>query len=296
MLQGRVLLLSERDITVKPYVYGEDYYIQTLAQALRTNGVFVGTAIVSEDGIRLYEGETTKLFGAISEVTRHYNTVILHNLSPFVVWATKCKDGPKIMMPIYFLWHSTYSTLENIRNRIGVSVWQVAVDGYLVASPDLVRELRLQGVFRPIYLIPPVYHCSFCDFSHNQEKLRRLRSQLPTKVRVTYLGWLDDAALSLRDVIRSLNKDGNRTYQVRIYTLTPVPWKTFQNENVTVRIISKILSDQEKCEVLSRSDLFIAPLRDTTMLPPVSVIEAEYHGNIVVDTQHLKHGAPWMQP
>jgi uncharacterized protein (UPF0216 family) len=86
----------------------------------------------------------------------------------------------------------------------------------------------------------------------------------------------------LTQIIEALNRDEQRKYKLRIYTASQVKEETYQKGNIEVTIIKKTLSDEEKCKILRDSHIFIAPAIGTTMVPSISVMEAEYHGNIVI--------------
>jgi len=43
----QVLIVSNRDLSVRPFLYGEDYYISSLMSQLERKGIHVDTAIVS---------------------------------------------------------------------------------------------------------------------------------------------------------------------------------------------------------------------------------------------------------
>jgi hypothetical protein len=169
-----------------------------------------------------------------------------------------------------------------LKNLIAATFWQIAVNEYIATSPGIARGLRLRGVFRRIYLVTPVYECEYCNPLRNIEKLRRLKEELPSKVKAVYIGSLNPKRFSLTDVVNSFNDDEQRLYELTVYTATPVLEKTSRIGRVQVKFVRKILSDAEKCRVLSESHLLIAPKRGTTMDPSITEMEAEYHGNIVI--------------
>jgi hypothetical protein len=185
-------------------------------------------------------------------------------------------------MPIYLLWNKASPLPYNLLSRIGITIWQFIVDGYITPSSLIYRRLRLQGVFKKIYIIPPLYKCSYCIFEENVKKKFMLERKLPTHVKVVYIGSLDLRRLPLIKVIKRFVEDQSRVYEITIYTAENISKKVYNIRNVKVRIISKILSEEEKCRILRESHMFIAPQHGTTMVPSISIIEAAYHGNIII--------------
>lgn len=282
---GRILVLANRDVTMKPCMYGEDYYIQMLVNTLKVNRANVDIAMpLNREEFKVYMREGgNKIISTIDEIIRGYDILILHNISPRKVLRAKIKYKKiKIIMPVYFLWNKGTPVITNIRNRIGLTLLQFIIDEYLVPSPKMVKSLRLQGIIKKIRFIPPVYRCKYCSFEKNKEKLERLKAGLPEKVKVVYIGSFSLPRLALLDVIKMFSKDQSRTYEVTIYTATPIKEGVYRINNVKVSIVRKVLSDGEKCRILSSSHLFIAPRRGTTMEPSISVMEAEHHGNIII--------------
>jgi hypothetical protein len=263
-------------------VYGEDYYVLTLMKLIRGMGGSVDVASLSMDGVRLYKHGNFASMKSINDVAKDYDVIILHNVSPRKIIEAKIKYRIKVIMPIYFLWNKTSPLIHNLIGRMGTTMWQFIVDGYVVPSPLIYKGLRFQGIFKKIYIIPPLYKCPYCNFEENIKKRSMLERRLPVYVKVVYIGSLNLKRLPLKEVVEMFIKDRGRTYEIIIYTADNVSEKVYDVKNVRVRIINRILSTEEKCRILQGSHMFIAPRHETTMIPSISVMEAEYHGNIIV--------------
>jgi hypothetical protein len=55
----KVLLLANRDFTAIPHLYGEDYYIYTLVERLKKNGVYIDIAIEHEGRAKAHKDGNT---------------------------------------------------------------------------------------------------------------------------------------------------------------------------------------------------------------------------------------------
>jgi hypothetical protein len=172
--------------------------------------------------------------------------------------------------------------VENLRWSLGRLLWQPVLEEYIATSPHVASGLTKQGVFRRIYLIPPTYFCENCDANQHTSKLEQLRRSLPSTVHAIYIGKIRRQRFPLADVMNRLRSDPRRIYELDIYTATPIEERSYKIDNVRINIHRRILSEAQKCDVLSRSHLFVAPKLGTTMDPPLSVLEARYHGNIVL--------------
>jgi len=278
----KILILSNRDILSKSYIYGEDYYIRTLMELLRKMDNNVDLAVLYRDKIRVYRGENLLSVESIDDLIKDYNLVVLHNVSPYEIIRARIKYNIKVIMSIYLLWNRASPLIYNLLSRIGVTLWQFIVDGYIASSPLIYRKLRLQGVFKKIYVIPPYYKCPYCSFEENIKKRYMLGKKSPAYVKVVYIGSVNLRRLPLIEVVKKFMEDQRRNYEITIYTADNVGEKVYKIKNVEIKIINKILSEEEKCKILWESHMFIAPRQGTTMIPSISVMEAEYHGNIII--------------
>ena len=273
----KVLLLSSRDLRTKPLLYGEDNYMSTFMSELRARAIPFAFLLVDES-----KG-TGNLLTEIDHFVDNETLIILHNVSPFYIIKVKFNKKPRVVMPVYFLSNRVCSMLHNLNNRFGPIFWQLLVDEYLVASPAVAEGLKKVGMIRKINIVPPQYSCAYCNYMTNQNRKSHKNGILPSIVNVVYIGKVTEKRFPLLKIIKTMNDDKKRNYKLVIYTSSTIDDQKFQSGNVEVTMFHKKLSEKDKCEILSTCDTFIAPSRLTTMDPPISVIEAEYHGAIVLN-------------
>jgi len=274
-----VLLLSNRDLDARPFLHGEDYYINTLVSELRKSGIIIDVAIF--DRKKMCYSERSAITRA-SETVSNNTLVILHNVSPSNMLKAKVNQNIRVLVPVYFLWNRAMSLSNNLRTILGSFFWQIIVDEYLVPTQGLAKRMRRLGVFRRITVLPPEYSCPYCNSTNNLKKREMLRSQLPKVVELVYIGSMGPKRISMTAIVSVLNNDWQREYKLTVYTASQVKKEEYQKGNVRIKIVNRRLTERQKCQILQRSHVFVAPSRGTTMEPSISVIEAEYHGNIIV--------------
>lgn len=275
-----VLLVCNRDVTNGPHLYGEDYYIHDLMSKLEKSGFIVDLAFFQRDRLEI-KNKALKI-GGIEDFVCKNSAIILHNVSPFYALKAKMRKKAKLVMPVYFLWNKSSSLKDNLRTNFGVLFWQPVIDAYLVLSPNLAIALKKRGIIRPIIVQPPEYKCPYCDYTDNIRKRMKLERQLPKVVKAVYIGSLKPKRLPFKKIVKTLNMDRERMYIWTIFTASKVKEWSYRMGNVEINIYRRILSNEEKCRILRESHVFIAPMKGSTMEPSISMIEAEYHGAVVM--------------
>ena len=83
----------------------------------------------------------------------------------------------------------------------------------------------------------------------------------------------------MKSTVNALERNFGK-YKLTVYTASPVKEQLWQEIGSNVEVVSKRLSEKENWN-LKKSHVFVAPRKSTTMEPTISIIEAEYHGNII---------------
>jgi glycosyltransferase involved in cell wall biosynthesis len=273
----QVIIVSNRDLGVRPFLYGEDYYISSLMSQLERKGIHVDTAIVSGKKIRV---SGSCIDENVDEVVHNFTTIILHSNAMSLIFKSKMQNKFKLVMPVYFLKNKCLPTFENLINGLRPFFWQKTVDEYLVASPTIAYGLRKIGVAKTINVVLPAYVCPYCNRGDSTVKEKLFKNQLPTTVYAVYIGPVLPHRFDLKSTVNALERNFGK-YKLTVYTASPVKEQLWQENGSNVEIVCKRLSEKEKCEVLKKSHVFVAPRKSTTMEPTISIIEAEYHGNII---------------
>ena len=276
---NQVLLLSNRNIAARPFLYGEDYYMHTLMSKFAELGVSVH--IITEHKRNTNSIEAKFRTKSIDEMNDKNTLVILHNTSPYHVCKMRISKRTKVLVPIYFIGHKAFPIHSRLKGIMGLLLWQPLVDEYLVSSLSLAQGLKRLGIIKKINVVRPEYSCSYCDHNENMDKGFNLKRHLPKVVNMVYIGSMSEKRFPLKSLVDGLKRDMERQYKLRIYTASQVPGASYHEGNVEIRILPRRLTNEEKCEILRKSHVFIAPTPGTTMNPSISVIEARFHGNLI---------------
>ena len=188
---------------------------------------------------------------------------------------------------LYLAGLNTDSIKEILLGRIGLLATRAVINFFIVTSYDLLNLLKKICPYSRIVLIPPIVPVEKHDHgillaSWNVCDIRK-------KATVTYIGNLlpnrVDVVKSLLILIKAFDPSRihlniysliiDKKYLVMIKNLT-------KKYNVYLTLHHKYLTAHEKCEVLKRSDFFISPNPLATMHPPLSILEALYHGVIPI--------------
>jgi hypothetical protein len=282
---SKVLILTNRDIMNHPRMHGEDSYIYGLYTRLKVHRIEVDVALTVLGKPALVRASQANRVGSLPSLG-DYDVIVLHNVSPLWAIRERVKLNTRLLMPVYFLWNKDFHAVGNLRVAIGTWLWQCRVNGFIVASTQIGTTMKRRGVTRKIYFIPPTYACPYCDITKNSEKHLRLTSRLPDRIIVVYIGSIGTRRFHYMSIMNYFYSHPGKKYEFHVYTAALARDATFVHDNVTVNIHQRILSEREKCEVLSQSHMFVAPASGTTMEPPISVIEARHHGNLILREKH----------
>lgn len=262
----QVEVFTNRDLSKVPHLYGEDFYISSIIAYLGTKGMTVRTSVVEKDGAPFSSSSKSSL-------------VILHNVKPSLLHEL---SGGKILSPVYFIWNKTLPISTNLRILLGPLFFQRKVSAFVVASRHMAKMLKVLGVARRrVIVVPVLYKCPNCSERGRIENPKTTDHHASGFLKAIYIGSLNEKRFSLARAVDKLSYSYNSPkIELSIYTTSKVENKSFFKErrNLEVKIFHGTISDKEKCQLLSESDIFVAPSSHTTMEPPISVIEAKYHG------------------
>ncbi len=275
--QKVVILSKNEDLSRRPILHGEDYYTNSLFEEFVRRGIHVDLCWFNGNSLQVHGGSKKRT----NEVIDWGTVVILHGVSPLKIYREKLRGKIKVILPMPFLFNRVRSLSDNLRAIIGVFLLQPLIDEYLTSSSSTAEKLRKLGVLRKLSILPPSYSCPFCTREKYVQKRKCLEQSLPSVTNVVYIGSLIPKRISVDRILSLLSQDLVRQYKLTIYTFSEVNERAYRSKNVEVRIIHRRLVEKEKCEILSAADVFISPAKNTSMNPPLSVIEAEYHGNLI---------------
>lgn len=190
---------------------------------------------------------------------------------------------------VYHVEDQTWSAVENLRWKLAILLSRHFINNYLVASRSVSRRLEKLSIRNSkIVKIEPFYSCK-CDSFNKfetlfQERIKRILSE--RSLRFLLLGRFSSERVPLLPLIKTF-KDYSKQYKTRIYLriITCSSGVTSMRRTIgkdfTVEIENKYLVDEEKCNVYRETDFFLhVPQGNVAMNPPITILEAVYHGAI----------------
>jgi len=167
------------------------------------------------------------------------------------------------------------------------------IDKYLVTSRGLQERLgRLTINEDKIVKIEPFYSCRCKSFTNIEslveERIQNISSERP--LRLLYLGRYNPKRVPLAELTTAFKEycqEYGKKARLKIVTRSNGVYdmKKVMGGNFTVEVMNKYLSEEEKCNLYREADFFLyLPKGNVAMNPPITILEAVYHGAIPIVT------------
>jgi len=282
MSEKVIAIISERALDLDYPKSGEEIFLQGLLKVVKE----MGFKVIKVYSKRLFEIERLR---HIKPSQMHLVYVPLKSL----LFLKKVFPQSKFIYHVYYLSYATLPKYSEIKWRAGLIFMSLFIDSYLATSPILTRSLRLTTPFRDVFLLEPYYKCNYCSFNNNYELWSSKAEELKHGIlRVLYIGYVNQWRFPYRAILHGLSKLKHRVY-LFIYTVDKVNEAVYSYRNITVSINPKYLTEDLKCDVYKRSHFFLyLPLKNVAIIPPISLLEAVYHGAIPVVSNYVKKIVP----
>ena len=194
----------------------------------------------------------------------------------------------QIIYHIYHLDDATWSRSHRLKWNAFLNLIRPFIDTYLVTSKSLLNELRRRGL-SPV-LVEPYYACSCKSFYDRDVMLEKFNS-LYKEARMFYIGRAHPLRFPLRKILIAFNKSRGNFDQILKFTVVSTELranKTMNLDGITLTLLKKQLSDQEKCTLYRDAHFFIyVPRGNVAMNPPITLIEAVYHLAVPIVTHYV---------
>lgn len=276
----RLAIVTKVPIKLSEKLSGQKYYLRIMIETLKTLGVDV---------------ELVSLQHFIKE-RKQYDSVHAYYLGfkDLIRLHKSCIDKDLT----YYVFHIddvTWKRTHAYAWKVFLISLQAFIDRYLVTSRSVYYWLRAK-TYRQVILVEPYYECSCKTFNDFIKVIRKKFSDNNKKLRLLYIGRLHPLRFNFREMVDVMKKLGSflRNYNISV-DLTVVSKIdinirsfNYKSGNVVVTFINKELSDAEKCLLYRTSHFFLFPTQgNTAMNPPITLLEAVYHGCIPIVTSHV---------
>lgn len=279
MARNRFIIVTGSKPRLDEFTSGQEYYLRTMISVLEEMGYSVEILSKQELSSRhLSEG------GYIHFYYAPLKTIAQSRLTNMK--ASTC-------FHVYHLEDITWSTTTSLKWKVTVLLAQHLIDKYLVTSRRLLERLeRLRINKDKIVKIEPFYSCRCKSFT-NIESLVEKRIQnisLERPLRILYLGRYNPKRVPLAPLTTALKEyceQYGKKARLKIVTRSDGVSNTRRamSESFTVEVANEYLGEEEKCNLYREADFFLyVPKGNVAMNPPISILEAVYHGAIPIVT------------
>jgi hypothetical protein len=270
-----IVVATSEKIDLNKYRFGQEYYLKTLV------------SILEEIGYRIQVLDLNELYYLINNTGNPpYIHLYYLDLASEIKIRGMCKNS-ELIYHIYHLEDITWNKINTLRWKAFLMTSQFYIDKYLLTSRYLIERLKPYIRFSRLSLIEPFYSCRCNSFNNIEtlieEKIEKIRSK--ELLRFLYLGRYDPRRLPLTELIRTLKRYSMQQGKLELKIISMSEGisdmvKTIGN-NFKLEMRKKYLNEEEKCETYRKTDFFIfLPKGNTAMNPPITILEAIYHGAI----------------
>ena len=275
-----IAIVSGRSLNLSYPRSGEETFLQNFVK------------ILEEMNFKVVKIELPDLLNFIK--LRYIRPLQIHLVYvPFksLILLKKAFPHSKFIYHVYYLNYATLSKYSEIQWREGLAAMGLFVDSYLATSPMIARDLKyIVPPFRNIFLLEPYYKCNYCNLYINyKEWLSKIEELKNGILKILYIGYLNEWRFPYNAILRGLAK---LRYKVNltVYTLDKVSEKRYSRNNISVNIISRYITENLKCDVYRKTHFFIfLPLKNTAIIPPLTLLESVYHGAIPIVSSFVKN-------
>lgn len=256
---------------------GQEYYLKTMLSALKELGY--KTRLLSEE----------ELSSASLAKNSH---IFLYYVSTQTIMKLRLNyPEANLHFQLFHLEDETWNRIRKMRWKVAVFLNWFLVDSLLVTSRSLENEiLKLARDPEKVRRVDPYYSCDCSSFDNLDSNIERVAEKVRSgkKIKFLYLGRFNTKRLPIQNLVNTL-----RSYSVKYndFELKIVSnssnTSSFVKEfkNFRLEFVNKYLTEKEKCKLYRNSDFFLyLPKGNVAMNPPITVLEAIYHGTIPIAT------------
>jgi hypothetical protein len=282
MSEKNITIISGRHLNLERPKSGEEAFLQHFVKTLREAG-FKVAKIDPSDSKRIENLRKSQ----IHLVYLPFRSLLL---------LKKMYPQSTFVYHVYYLNYATLPKYSEIKWRAGLALMSLFVDSYLSTSPVVVQDLRrIILPSRNIFLLEPYYKCNNCSFDCNYKlwslKVKELQHGF---LKILYIGYLNEWRFPYYAILRGLTRLKHKV-DLTVYTAENVNEKVYKYHNVTMHIYPRYLSENLKCDVYRGSHFFMyLPSRNAAIVPPMTLIEAVYHGAVPIVSSSIEKVIPNM--
>jgi glycosyltransferase involved in cell wall biosynthesis len=276
-----IIIATREPVDIENYTSGQEYFLYTLTSILPRYGIRVKIMDVNE----------------VIESRKRYSCDFMHLYYlgfKDIVMLRKLYRDTKMIYHVYHVEDVSWTKAHELSWKAFLLSIQPLVYAYLATSTSVYMWLKSKAFLARSVLVEPYYKCS-CRVFHSHGYLDVVRGKFQNhEIRMLYVGRLNPYRSPPHMLLQAAKSIGKKTKKaVRLVIVTKsenLPkTKTSKYNNLTVDIINRRISDEEKCELYRESHFFIylTPWGNVAMNPPITILESVYHGAIPIVSETI---------
>jgi hypothetical protein len=276
-----IIIVTKYPVDVRNYISGQEFFLYMLMKVLTRHGIHIKIIDINKL-IKSYEYCS-------------YNFIHLYYLGfKDIVKLRKLCRKSNMIYHVYHVEDVSWTRMHEFSWKAFLLSIQPLIYAYLATSKSVYTWLRLRAFLARSILIEPYYECP-CKTFHSHNYIDIIREKLhDNEIKMLYVGRLNpfrSPPRILLEIAKGVSKKAKKPVRLIIVTklenLSNI--NTLKYNNLTINIINRRINDEEKCELYRRSQFFIyfAPWGNVAMNPPITILEAVYHGTIPIVSETI---------
>ena len=273
-----LIIVTKDPIDVQNYISGQEYFLYMLKKVLPKYGIDVKIADVY--GLARNCEYDTDVHSPLHLYYLGFKDIIM---------LKKLCGSARLIYHVYHVEDVSWTKVHELSWKAFILSIQPLIHAYLATSRSIRSWLRSRAFMVKSILVEPYYECS-CGLFHSRNHVNMVLEKFHTReIRMLYIGRLNPYRSPphvLVKIARGVNKETGRPVRLIIATKTrsSFPTRTRECDDLTVEVINRRIDDEEKCYLYKKSHffLYLTPRGNVAMNPPITVLEAVYHGVIPI--------------
>uniref|UniRef100_A0A7J3YU25 Glycosyltransferase n=1 Tax=Ignisphaera aggregans TaxID=334771 RepID=A0A7J3YU25_9CREN len=276
-----LIIVTKGPVDIKNYISGQEFFLYMLVKVLPRYGIDVKIIDVDE----LIE-------------SREYYTCNLMHLYYLgfknILTLKKLYKNIKMIYHVYHVEDVSWTRTHEFSWKAFLLGIQPLIYAYLATSKSVYSWLKSRVFLARSILVEPYYECS-CRVFHSHSYINMVHEKFHDhEIRLLYVGRLNpyrSPPHMLLEIAKGVSKKTKRSVRLVIVTKSGRFPDTMmlKYNNLTVNLINRRIDDREKCDLYRKSQFFIylTPRGNVAMNPPITILEAVYHGVIPIVSEIL---------
>jgi glycosyltransferase involved in cell wall biosynthesis len=281
-MKTSIIIVTRENIDIKNYTSGQEFFLYMLMNILSKYGIHVKITDVKE----LMKNHERYICNSMHLYYLGFKDIIM---------LKRLYKDAEMIYHVYHVEDVSWTRTHELSWKAFLLSIQPLISTYLVTSKSVYTWLKSRAFLAKSILIEPYYECS-CEVFHSNSYIDMVCEKFhDNEIRMLYVGRLNpyrSPPHMLLEIANDVSKKVKKSVRLVIVTTSenlPEATALKYNNLLTVEIINRRVDDKEKCELYRKSQFFIylTPWGNVAMNPPITILEAVYHGVIPIVSETI---------